>query len=129
EGGLNLNSKFGRIIKKLQKAGIIVSLFIDPDLKQVETAAVLMADFIEIHTGKYSLKSSPKELEKIGIAVQKARLIGLRINAGHGLDYNNVMPIVKIPGIEELNIGFSIIARATEVGLKNAVREMKEQIL
>ena len=103
-------------------------MFIDPDLKQVETAAVLMADFIEIHTGKYSLKKSSAELEKIGIAVQKARMIGLRINAGHGLDYENVLPVARIPGVEELNMGFSIIARATEVGMKAAVGEMKELI-
>jgi len=132
EGGLELNPKskirnpnIELVIQKLQKAGIIVSLFIEPDKKQVEEAAVLMADFIELHTGKYARTGSPRELERIGVATQQARLIGLRINAGHGLDYNNVKPIAAIPGIEELNIGFSIIARSVVVGLKQAVAEMK----
>jgi len=130
EGGLNLklqtsNIKIRKIIQKLQAAGILVSLFIEPDKKQVEEAAVLMADFIELHTGKYARTGSPRELERIGVATQQARLIGLRINAGHGLDYHNVKPIAAIPGIEELNIGFSIIARSVVVGLKQAVAEMK----
>lgn len=128
EGGLNLklsNLKIRRIIEKLRAAGILVSLFIEPDKKQVEEAAVLMADFIELHTGKYARTGSPRDLERIGVATQQARLIGLRINAGHGLDYHNVKPIAAIPGIEELNIGFSIIARSVVVGLKEAVREMK----
>jgi len=130
EGGLNLkpqtsNFKIRKIIQKLQAAGILVSLFIEPDKKQVEEAAVLMADFIELHTGKYARIGSPRDLERIGVATQQARLIGLRINAGHGLDYNNVKPIAAIPGIEELNIGFSIIARSVVVGLKQAVAEMK----
>jgi len=140
EGGLNLNpkskiqkSKLRNIIRKLQEAGILVGLFIDPDREQVEEAAVLMADFIELHTGKYARSSYIKgktlpvkrELEKVGIATQQARLIGLRINAGHGLDYNNVGEIVKIPGIEELNIGYSIVARSVFVGMRQAVVEMK----
>lgn len=101
-------------------------MFIDPDLAQVEEAAVLQADFIELHTGAYARKSTKKELAKVGLATQKARLIGLRVNAGHGLDYNNVKKIVQIPGLEELNIGFAIIARSVFVGLKQAVREMRE---
>jgi len=135
EGGLDLNSKVKRqnsklrnIINKLQDKGIVVSLFIDPDQKQIEAAAVLTPDFIELHTGSYARKQSDKELEKVGMATQQARLIGLRINAGHGLDYHNAGKIAKIPGIEELNIGFSIIARALFVGLEQAVREMREVI-
>lgn len=135
EGGLNLKkSKLKDIIRKLQDAGIAVSLFIDPDREQIEEAAVLMADFIELHTGRYARASyirgrtlsAKRELEKIGVATQQARFIGLRINAGHGLDYNNVREIAKIPGIEELNIGFSILARSFFVGMRKAVREMKE---
>jgi len=136
EGGLDVaahSRKLKPIIKALQKGGIIVSLFIDPDREQVEEAAVLMTDFIELHTGKYARASYIKgrtltvkrELEKVGIATQQARLIGLRINAGHGLDYNNVKDITAIPGIEELNIGYSIIARSVLVGMKKAVAEMK----
>jgi pyridoxine 5-phosphate synthase len=135
EGGLDLKSKvksqkskLRNIIRKLQDKGIKVSLFIDPDHDQVAEAAVLMADFIELHTGKYCRSGSARELEKLGVAAQQARLIGLRVNAGHGLDYHNVSPIAKIPGMEELNIGFAIIARSVLVGLKQATREMKEAI-
>lgn len=132
EGGLDVvkySKKLDPIIAKLKQAGILVSLFIDPVKKQIEESAFLTADFIELHTGKYAnAKHKRKELEKIGIATEKARWIGLRINAGHGLDYDNVLDIVKIPGIEELNIGFSIIARSVFVGMKEAVSEMKELI-
>lgn len=130
EGGLELkikNKKLKHIIDKLQDKGIDVSLFIDPDLGQVEEAAVLGARFIEIHTGAYAnAKKKNTQLRKIGTATQKARLIGLRINAGHGIDYENVKPILKIPGIEELNIGFSVIARAVFVGMRQAVKEMSD---
>ena len=131
EGGLDVvknSRKLKPVVAALQKAGIIVSLFVDPEKKQVEESAVLTADFIELHTGKYARSSSKRELEKIGMATQQARLIGLKINAGHGLDYKNVKDIVRIPGIEELNIGFSIIARAVFVGMRQAVKEMKEAI-
>jgi len=132
EGGLKVTSKLKPVIEKLQKNGILVSLFIDPTLKDIEESAVLGAKFVELHTGEYAnAKTAQKrqyELERIGTATQKARLIGLRINAGHGLDYNNVKPIVKIPGIEELNIGFSIIARSVFTGLRRAVAEMREAI-
>jgi len=133
EGGLDLkskvkskNSKLRSVIRNLKDAGIIVSLFIDPDHDQVAEAAVLMADFVELHTGRYCWKGAARELEKLGVAAQQARLIGLRVNAGHGLDYHNVGPVAKIPGMEELNIGYSIIARALFVGLERATREMKE---
>lgn len=136
EGGLDVvkqASKLKRIIEKLKQKKILVSLFIDPERKQVEESAVIMADFIEIHTGKYAnasyikgkAQSVKNELGKIDICTQQARLIGLRINAGHGLDYNNVSAIVKIPGIEELNIGFSVVARSVIVGMRRAVAEMK----
>ncbi|MCU0641632.1 MAG: pyridoxine 5'-phosphate synthase [Candidatus Margulisbacteria bacterium] len=135
EGGLDLkskvkskNSKLRNVIRKLQDKGILVSLFIDPDHDQVAEAAVLQADFIELHTGRYCRKRAPRELEKLGVAAQQARLIGLRINAGHGLDYQNVGPVARIPGLEELNIGFAIIARGLLVGLEEATREMKEAI-
>ncbi len=136
EGGLDVvkySRKLKLIVQKLQGAGIVVSLFVDPEKQQVEESAVLMADFIELHTGKYAQASYIKgkrltvikELEKIGLATQQARLIGLRVNAGHGLDYINVRKIAKIPGMEELNIGFSIIARSVFVGMKQAVLEMR----
>ncbi len=116
------------MIKALQAEGIVVSLFVDPVKKQIAEAAYLTADFIELHTGKYARAANIRELGKLDLATQQARLIGLRVNAGHGLDYHNVAPIVKIKGIEELNIGFSIIARCVLVGMKKAVSEMKEAI-
>jgi len=136
EGGLDVvkySRKIKPVVKKLQDAGILVSLFVDPEEEQIEESAVIMARFVEIHTGKYARASYvrkrkmsvKRELEKIGIASQQARLIGLRVNAGHGLDYNNVGDICRIPGIEELNIGFSIIARSVSVGMKEAVSEMR----
>jgi pyridoxine 5-phosphate synthase len=136
EGGLDEprnSKKLKKMIALLQKRGMVVSLFIDPEQAQVEEAAVLMADFIELHTGRYAnasyvkgkIQTARNELSKIDLATQQARLIGLRINAGHGLDYYNVKNIVKIKGIEELNIGFSIIARAMFVGIRQAVSEMK----
>jgi len=135
-GAKNQKSKLISKIQKLQKAGILVSLFIDPDRRQVAEAAVLMADFIELHTGRYARASYVKgqklpvarELEKVGVAAQQARLIGLRVNAGHGLDYRNVKAVAAVPGLEELNIGFAVIARAVVVGMRQAVREMKEAI-
>jgi len=139
EGGLDVarqGRKLGAYVDKLKAAGIKVSLFVDPVKKQVEGSAVLRADFIELHTGKYARASYVKgrkasvrkELENLGRMTEQARWIGLRINAGHGLDYNNVGRIARIPGIEELNIGFSIIARSVVVGLKQAVAEMKGAI-
>jgi pyridoxine 5-phosphate synthase len=137
EGGLDVvknRRKLKPVMEKLQAAGIIVSLFIDPEKRQVEEAAVLAADFIELHTGRFARASYVKgrtltvkrELEKVGIAAQRARLIGLRVNAGHGLDYNNVKEIARIAGMEELNIGFSIVARSVLVGMRQAVAEMKK---
>ncbi len=131
EGGLDVarqKKKLAAVVAALQAKGILVSLFIDPVKAQVEESAALTADFIELHTGAYVRKSSPRELEKLGIAAQQARLIGLKINAGHGLDYHNVKSVAAIPGVEELNIGFSIVARAVYVGLKQATKEMKEAL-
>ena len=129
EGGLDVAKHARRlrpIVEALQKRGIKVSLFIDPIKKQLVESAGLMVDFIELHTGEYARKGRPAELEQLGMMTQEARLIGLKINAGHGLDYDNVHAVAEIPGIEELNIGFSIIARALSVGIKQAVKEMKE---
>jgi pyridoxine 5-phosphate synthase len=129
EGGLDVvkhRQLLKPVVLRLKSAGIQVSLFIDPDQCQVEESAVLMADFIELHTGRYARRPGIKELTKLEAVTQQARLIGLRVNAGHGLDYQNVKAITKINGIEELNIGFSIIARAVFVGMKQAVREMRE---
>jgi len=134
-GGLNSKSQinFKSQVQKLKAAGIAVSLFIDPESEQIKASAQTGAEFVEIHTGKYAQASYVKgktssvktELEKIKAAVKLAKSLGLRVNAGHGLDYNNAADICKIPGIEELNIGYAVIARAVLVGIKKAVQEMR----
>ena len=133
EGGLNVKSEIISKIQKLKKAGIIVSLFIDPEEKQIKASAETGAEFIEIHTGKYARASYikgkalsvKKELEIIKGAVKLANSLGLKVNAGHGLDYNNARAISRIAGIEELNIGFSIIARSVIIGMRKAVSQMR----
>ncbi|MBI5700696.1 pyridoxine 5'-phosphate synthase [Candidatus Saganbacteria bacterium] len=132
EGGLDVvrnRKKLKPVVDKLQGKGIKVSLFIDPIKEQIEEAAVLGAYFIEIHTGAFAnAKTETKraqELGKISSMIEKAQWIGLKINAGHGLDYNNTPKIVVLSGIEELNIGFSVVARSVIVGMKQAVSEMK----
>ena len=109
-----------------------MSLFIDPDARQIAAAQEIGADFIEIHTGIYCNAKTPKaqdrEFERIIAAVAMAENMGLGINAGHGLDYTNISRLVSIPGINEFSIGHSIIARAVLVGMERAVREMLELI-
>jgi len=133
EGGLDLRRGGRRLsdaIGRLSDAGIRVSLFIDPDPRQIEQATRLGVPMIELHTGRYAAAGSGparrKELEKLRKAVRLGRSEGLTVAAGHGLDYQNVRPVAEISGMEELNIGFSIVARAVQVGLKQAVKEMME---
>ena len=134
EGGLDVvgnSDRVGDIIKTLQDAGIEVSLFIDPDLNQVEHSAELGAKAIEFHTGQYALAKSDaraKELDILIAACDAARAAGLRLHAGHGLNYQNVGPVAQIPDMFELNIGHAIVSRAVFVGLEAAVREMKRLI-
>ncbi len=134
EGGLNVLSQENNlkpIIKTLQNESIPVSLFIDPISIQVEASKRVCAELIELHTGNYadaSLSTKTIELAKITEATFSARNLGLRVNAGHGLTYQNVEPIAAIEGIEELNIGHTIVARALAVGLREAVKEMKDLI-
>jgi pyridoxine 5-phosphate synthase len=132
EGGLDVAGNLGKIraaCGKLRKNGISVSLFIDPEIKQIEAASKLGIKKVELHTGRYAgagnKASRDKFLEQIKTAARLARKKGLRVFAGHGLDYHNVGPIVKIKDIEELNIGYSIVCRAALFGLKQAVKEMK----
>ncbi len=131
EGGLEvaLRTDFMKsYVAALQKGGIIVSLFINPDEKQIAAAKKVNADFVEIHTGAYANAKTEKDLEreliKITEAAKLARSLGLRVGAGHGLDYLNTGKIARIPEVEELNIGHSIISRAALVGMDRAVREM-----
>jgi pyridoxine 5-phosphate synthase len=129
EGGLDVVRNFRclqTVVMSLEKTGIKVSLFIEPSQTAVLSAAKTGASFIELHTGKYANAKNPApELARIARAAKLAAGLGLKVNAGHGLGYNNVKPILRIRQIEELNIGFSIIARAMFVGLTRAVKEMK----
>lgn len=131
EGGLDLRPHAERniaFIRKLQDAGITVSIFVDPTRPQIQAARDQGATFIELHTGDYAaLPDGPAreaELTKIREAAAFAASIGLRIAAGHGINYNNVEPLKAIAEIEELNIGHAIVARAVLVGFERAVREM-----
>lgn len=131
EGGLNVAQQKDRlegVVQTLQGAGIPVSLFIDPDPAQVEASAAIQAEFIELHTGRYAEAkgtAQTAELQQLAQSLSQAKALGLRVNAGHGLTYQNVHPIAQLEGIEELNIGHSIISRSILVGLERAVREMK----
>lgn len=132
EGGLDVitgRENVARCIDALHEAGIIVSLFIDADLKQIDMAKQLGAAAVELHTGRYAdaptEASRNAELAVLTSAGAHARDLGLLLHAGHGLTYRNVVPIARIPEVSELNIGHSIIARAVMVGLESAVREMK----
>jgi pyridoxine 5-phosphate synthase len=136
EGGLDVltqESKIKEATAKLQEQGIEVSLFIDPDIKQIEAALCCKAPAIEIHTGAYadakSAEEQQKELDRIVKAAQFAFKAGLCVNAGHGLNYQNVRAIARIPEMNELNIGHGIIARAIFIGLTQAVREMKHLMI
>ncbi|MDH4258195.1 MAG: pyridoxine 5'-phosphate synthase, partial [Candidatus Aminicenantes bacterium] len=131
EGGLDViaNEKhLGPHIKELQKAGIKVSIFVDPDLKQIETCRKLGLNLIEINTGKYAdLKPGEerdKALDEIKKAAGHGHKLGLEVHAGHGLDYKNVLPVAAIPEITEFSIGFCIVARSAIVGIERAVKEM-----
>lgn len=131
EGGLDVAGNFKNIsgaVKELKKAGIFVSLFIDPDSEQIKASGETGAQMVEIHTGSYAEAASDAareaELKKITKAVKKAYELGMRVAAGHGLDYVNVGPIAGIKEIEELNIGHSIVSRAIMVGFERAVSEM-----
>lgn len=132
EGGLNVyreKGRFKKIVKELKSGGILVSLFIDPELNQVRASAQVEAEAVEIHTGQYCQargKRKKEELEKIKKVAKFARSFGLKVFAGHGLNYENVAEIAAIPEIEELNIGHSIISRAVFKGLETAVKEMLE---
>ena len=133
EGGLDVASgvqRLSEIVAKLQDANIPVSLFIDADPAQIDAAAKIKAKFIELHTGCYAEAkdeaSRENELALLAKGCAQAIASGLRVNAGHGLTYWNVYPVACLEGMEELNIGHSIISRASLVGLERAVREMKQ---
>ena len=132
EGGLDVvrqKEYLKEYLKPLLSVGIIVSLFIDPDLEQVKASAETKAQFIELHTGQYAeCFDTPKEdkiFNDLKEATKLAQELCLKVNAGHGLNYQNVKRIISIPGMVELNIGHSIVSRAVFVGLAQAVKDMK----
>ena len=136
EGGLDVVAEESRVVEtiaRLHEHGIRVSLFLDPDEKQIEAAVRCGSDAVELHTGKYA-DAATGDVQKVELArlVAGANLIaelGMRLHAGHGLDYRNVLPIAVIPNMVELNIGHGIVSRAVLIGLEQAVRKMKELIL
>lgn len=134
EGGLDVvanTRKLKKVIAAFQKKKIEVSLFIDPSLRQVQASKTLGADVVELHTGAYANvkgKKRGEELNRLKRAAKLAASLGLKVNAGHGLDYENVGPVAKIPEVEELNIGHFLIAESVFVGLSKAIKEMKRLI-
>jgi len=135
EGGLDVASQVSRVrdaCKALAARGIRTSLFIDPDLRQLDAAAEAGAPVVELHTGTYAEAEGAQrasELHRVGEAARHASSLGLTVHAGHGLHYHNVQPIAAIPELVELNIGHAIIARAVFHGLASAVSEMKHLML
>jgi pyridoxine 5-phosphate synthase len=131
EGGLDVathQAATARAIERLHAAGIFVSLFLDPDPRQIELARQLGAEAVELHTGQYALARDAAQTEQLVSLTTAGKLItdlGLRLHAGHGLNYYNVVPVARIPQMHELNIGHAIVSRAVLVGLERAVREMK----
>jgi len=134
EGGLDVagqRSQLSAVVEQLQSNGIPVSLFVDPDAEQLQACRDSGARWVELHTGTYAEAAwteQTQELARIIDGCATARSLGLRVNAGHGLTYQNVEPIAAIEGMEELNIGHTIVARALVVGLEQAVRDMKALI-
>jgi pyridoxine 5-phosphate synthase len=134
EGGLNVLAQRAAVagcIQRLKDAGIVVSLFLDPDQQQIRAAADLGAHAVELHTGQYSHAKADAvaaELFKLRSAAKLIHELGLTLHAGHGLTYRNVIPIARIDGMDELNIGHSIVSRAVMVGMEAAVREMKRLV-
>ena len=134
EGGLDVVAERGRLereLPRLAERGILASLFVAPEPRQIEAAAELGAPFVELHTGRYANAEGAdraRELERLEDAAQRAHGLGLRVNAGHGLDLVNVGAVARLPHVEELNIGHAIVARSLSVGVETAIREMLDRI-
>jgi pyridoxine 5-phosphate synthase len=135
EGGLDVRlhaQSIEKTIDRLHDGGILTSVFIDPDPDQIKAANKIGADYVEIHTGSFAdapdWKSEEQELIKIENAIKLAAKLGLGVNAGHGLNYTNIKKVAALGGVEEFNIGHSIISKAVLVGLDRAVRDMVELI-
>lgn len=134
EGGLDViaeRDRVARAVAELGRRGALVSVFVEPEKKQLAAASELGAPFVELHTGAYAAARGARrdaELARLRDAAAFASGIGLRINAGHGLDYDNVAAVARIAGVEELNIGHAIVSRSLFIGVRAAIREMLDQI-
>jgi len=135
EGGLNVLDNIDKLrstIERMHENDILVSLFVEPDIEQIDAALGIDADLIEIHTGNYANAATEDEmfveLDRIKLAVEHAKRLGLGVNAGHGLNYNNITDFLEVEGIDEVSIGQSVIARSIFVGLEKAVSEMRNLI-
>jgi pyridoxine 5-phosphate synthase len=133
EGGLDavkVAEPLGKALERFRRAGIATSLFIDPEPAQLEIAARLKADAVELHTGRYANARSEKDVEEtfaeLAAGVKRGRNLGLIVHAGHGLNYRNVRRLAEVEGFDEFNIGHAIVSRAVFTGLRAAVREMKD---
>lgn len=131
EGGLDVVAhrwRLASVIRRLQQRGVVVSLFVDPDRRQLEESRALGVAMVELHTGRYANARTAagrrRALAQLRAAAAQAQAMGLAVNAGHGLTYRNVAAVAALPSVEELNIGHSVIARAVSVGLRQAVCEM-----
>jgi pyridoxine 5-phosphate synthase len=131
EGGINVIDNIDQIrsaVERLHEADISVSIFIEPDINQIDAAAEINADFIEIHTGHYANAESEEdifeELEKVRLAAKHAKKLGMGVNAGHGLNYINMKEFLAIEEIDEVSIGHAVLARALFVGAEQAIKEM-----
>lgn len=132
EGGLNVLGGFDKIrmvVARLQDAGIKVSIFVDPDLKQIEAAGEACAEIIEIHTGCYANATGDAvetELQRLIVAAKEGHAASLQVNAGHGINYTNITRLMEVPHLTELNIGHTIVSRAMRCGMTAAVRGMRD---
>jgi len=127
EGGLDVVGQFKELeptVYRLADAGIVVSMFIDPDPEQIEASAKIGAPYIELHTGAFCEHETGAELQRLIQGAELAQRLGLKVNAGHGINLHNIGSILQIPHLDVLNIGHSIVARAVMVGMKAAVKEM-----
>ena len=134
EGGLDVVGNQDRVseaVARLQASGVSVSLFLDPDIRQIESAREIRAEAVELHTGQYALATGAEQADQLRIlatAAERIVALDMTLHAGHGLTYRNVRPIAELPEMHELNIGHSIVARAVMVGMERAVREMKQLV-
>jgi pyridoxine 5-phosphate synthase len=130
EGGLDVvasKRRIAAVVGDLKQRGVEVSLFVNPNLEQIQAACEIDSDAVELHTGEYACSHGERrarELKRLRKAASFAHMLGLQVNAGHGLNYDNVKPVARLPHVEELNIGHSIISRAVFVGIRQAVKEM-----